>query len=121
LPLIDNKYEEDDDTVVQEMKLYSNLFIDEAATNNLDDMSLTVLCIKDQMVNEEVAIRLLSTTRFISSDFTLHNVEAEIYEKVDNYCRDSIDNLYPKMQRKNLCHILLISFNVSMRKSKGYV
>jgi hypothetical protein len=96
LPLIDNKYEEDDDMVVQEMKLYSNLFIDEAARNNLDDMSLTVLCIKDQVVNEEGAIRLLSTARFISSDFTLHNVEAVIYEKVDNYNRNSIKNLYPQ-------------------------
>jgi hypothetical protein len=96
LPLIDNKYEEDDDMVVQEMKLYSNLFIDEAARNNVDDMGLTVLCIKDEMVNEEGAIRLLATARFISSDFTLHNVEAIIYEKVDNYCRDSINNLYPQ-------------------------
>ena len=48
------------------------------------------------MVNEDGAIRLLSTARFISSDFTLHNVEAVIYDKVDNYCRDSINNLYPQ-------------------------
>lgn len=54
------------------------------------------LRVQTQMVNEEGAIRLLSTARFISSDFTLHNVEAVIYDKVDNYCRDSINNLYPQ-------------------------
>jgi hypothetical protein len=32
--------------VVLEMRLYKYLFIDEAARNNLDDMNLTVPCIK---------------------------------------------------------------------------
>jgi hypothetical protein len=69
------------------------------------------------MANEEGAIRLLSTARFISSDFTLHNVEAVIYEKVDNYCRDSDNNLEPQdgsfgsisddAKKKSMSHIII--------------
>ena len=69
------------------------------------------------MVNEEGAIRLLSTARFISSDFTLHNGEAVIYEKVDNYCKHSVNNLYPQhgsfgsiskdAKEKSMSHIII--------------
>ena len=81
----------DEELLLNEMELYSDLFIEEAARIGVDSMSLVVLCAEDK--ND--ITRLTVSARFLDGTFQIHEICGVLFKTID-IGRDKLDLIYPR-------------------------
>lgn len=81
----------DEELLLNEMELYSDLFIEESARIGVDSMSLVVLCAEDK--ND--ITRLTVSARFLDGTFQIHEICGVLFKTID-IGRDKLDLIYPR-------------------------